>query len=285
MPHSLDVGDEREIASMQPLVETDDAQQEASADETLENFLHSVSVSSECTLLMDFDGTLAPFRIDPAMVRPWAGVEKLLNEIQDQGRTRIAIISGRPARDVALQIQFRRPVEIWGLHGAERLLPGGQLELEQLPAEQTEALSGARTAIHDAKLGLRTEDKSNAVVVHWRGKSRHAAETARRKALQILKPFVDQTHMNLLQFDGGAELRAGRNKGEAVRLLLSNTSPGSPVAYLGDDTTDEDAFVALSRRGLGILVRRSWRSGAAKLWLRPPAELRGFLKAWLAAVS
>jgi trehalose 6-phosphate synthase/trehalose 6-phosphate phosphatase len=36
-------------------------------------------------------------------------------------------------------------------------------------------------------------------------------------------------------------------------------------------------------RGLSALVRREWRETAADVWLRPPAELKGFLEAWAEA--
>jgi trehalose-6-phosphatase len=84
----------------------------------------------------------------------------------------------------------------------------------------------------------------------------------------------------MLLFDGGVELRAGRNKGDAVLQLLTELPGDSPVAYLGDDSTDEDAFQALGARGLGVLVRQQWAPSSAQLWLRPPTELRNFLAAW-----
>jgi len=53
------------------------------------------------------------------------------------------------------------------------------------------------------------------------------------------------------------------------------------VAYLGDDNTDEAAFLALQGRGVSILVRPTWRETAAKYWLQPPDELLDFLGLWL----
>jgi hypothetical protein len=91
--------------------------------------------------------------------------------------------------------------------------------------------------------------------------------------------------MQLLRFDGGLELRAGRNKGDAVLQVLAELQSDSPIAYLGDDATDEDAFQTLGDRGLGVLVRRQWAPSAAHLWLRPPADLLIFLAAWLDAVQ
>jgi len=251
----------------------------------LKSFLHRVSTAPQSALLLDFDGTLAPFRVDPAAVQPWAGVRELLDGICAQHRTRVAIVSGRPARQVARQLGLQTPIEICGLHGAERLLPSGQIENEVLPQRQVDALQAARQLVQQAGMALRLEEKWNAVVVHWRGKSPAVAETTRMRMLEIFSPFVDIAGMSLLLFDGGVELRAGRNKGGAVRLLLRSLPLHAPVAYLGDDITDEDAFEALGARGLSILVRRARRPTAAQLWLQPPTELRAFLKSWLRAIS
>lgn len=251
----------------------------------LEAFFQSVVAARQSTLLLDFDGTLAPFRVDPSRVRPWAGIASLLDQIQQTGRTRLAIITGRPAGDVAPQLGQRNFLEIWGLHGAERLYPDGSVEQEELAENEKELLAAARFAVREARLGVRVEEKRNAVVVHWRGKSPHSIQTVRTRAEKLLRPFADSADMTLLWFDGGLELRAGRHKGDAVRTILAEIPDHVPVAYLGDDTTDEDAFAALAGRGLGVLVRRVWRPGAATIWLRPPAQLREFLGMWLRATQ
>jgi trehalose 6-phosphate phosphatase len=266
---------------MESEVEEVDVPEEENAD----SFFEDVARASRSALLLDFDGTLAPFRLDPVKVKPWAGVTKLLEAIQANGRTRLAIITGRPAEQVSVQLGMSSPIEIWGLHGSERLMLNGELELEDLSPDQLQGLAQAREAIRKAALHLRVEDKWNAVVVHWRGKTAQAAEKARRRTGDLLDEFEKVPGMSVLRFDGGIELRAGRNKGDAVRLLLEGVADEVPVAYLGDDRTDEDAFRALSGRGLGVLVRREWRPGAARLWLKPPGELRKFLASWLMAVQ
>ena len=58
------------------------------------------------------------------------------------------------------------------------------------------------------------------------------------------------------------------------------------MAYLGDDLTDEAAFRAVNDAGLSslsVLVRQEWRETSAEVWLRPPEELKGFLKRWIKA--
>jgi trehalose 6-phosphate phosphatase len=68
-----------------------------------------------------------------------------------------------------------------------------------------------------------------------------------------------------------------------VRAILSEADAGAPVAYLGDDATDEAAFRAINCFGphiLSVLMRRQWHKTEADIWLRPPVELRGFLEDW-----
>ena len=91
----------------------------------LETFFASFGGKNTPLLLLDYDGTLAPFRVDRFQARPWAGVRELLTRIQQQGRTRMAIISGRPAHEIGPLLGIDPPLEVWGLHGAERLFPNG----------------------------------------------------------------------------------------------------------------------------------------------------------------
>ena len=92
--------------------------------------------------------------------------------------------------------------------------------------------------------------------------------------------------MELLEFDGGIELRMpGHDKGDAVRTILEEIGPEVPVAYLGDDLTDERAFLALRGVGLSVLVQPQWRKTAASLWIRPAEGVREFFTKWLQAVA
>ncbi len=195
-------------------------------------------------------------------------------------------MTGRPALEMASQLALRKPLEIFGVHGAERLYPGGRLEQDELLPLQRQALVAARDAIHSSpvKPGVRVEEKWNAIALHWRGIHARLNHAAQKNCLELFSPFAGCPGMQLLRFDGGLELRAGRNKGNAVVQVLTELQPDSPVAYLGDDTTDEDAFEALGDRGLGVLVRRQWAPSAAQLWLRPPTDLLDFLAAWLDAL-
>ena len=68
--------------------------------ERLEKFFDSVQWAQAPLLLLDYDGTLADFRVDRFKARPWAGVRELLVRIQQDQRTRIIVITGRPAGEI-----------------------------------------------------------------------------------------------------------------------------------------------------------------------------------------
>lgn len=262
------------------------------AADKLEEFYDAFARGANPVLLLDFDGTLAPFRVDRFTAKPWAGVRELLMRIQRQGQTRMAVITGRPAGEIAPMLGLEPPLEVWGLHGAERLYPDGRRVLEQGPAATMEKLAEVRESLKRDSLGGLFEDKANGAVMHWRGASARHAKLVEKRTRVLFEPLARMDGLSLLEFEAGLELRVGRDKGGAVEAILEEMGASGPVAcqvaYLGDDLTDEAAFRAVNAvgsRGLSALVRREWRETAAEIWLRPPAELKGFLERWALAVE
>ena len=64
------------------------------------DFWESVRQAHHKFLGLDYDGTLAPFRVDPMEAEPLEGITALLIELSSMTDTTLAIISGRPVREV-----------------------------------------------------------------------------------------------------------------------------------------------------------------------------------------
>ena len=95
-------------------------------------------------------------------------------------------------------------------------------------------------------------------------------------------PLAKYTPLDLLEFDGGIEIRAhNSDKGDVIRTIMSEVNAETPAVYLADDTTDEQAFQAMNSRGLSVLVRPRWRKTAAQVWFIPPDDVGNFLSRWL----
>jgi len=194
-------------------------------------------------------------------------------------------VTGRPANEIAPLLRVEPAPEVWGLHGSERLYSDGRRELELVPAAARARLKTLCGQLRGGAFGGLFEEKPNAVAVHWRGISNAKAKTIEKRTRALFEPLAGMDGLSLLEFEAGLELRAGRDKGEVVKALLEETSDGMPhpAAYLGDDLTDEAAFHAIKGHGLGVLVRRRLRPTQADLWLRPPLQLKHFLKRWYEA--
>jgi trehalose 6-phosphate phosphatase len=166
----------------------------------------------------------------------------------------------------------------------KRLNPDGSREMTRLDEMSIHALAEADSWLDGLGLHHLAEHKPGSVAVHWRGLHSGEQNDIRKIVMLSWLPVAHRAGMVLQEFDGGVEMRpANCDKADAVRTVLSELEPDTPVAYLGDDQTDENAFLALSGRGLRVLVRQRWRQTRADMWLQPPAELQVFLCDWLDA--
>jgi trehalose-phosphatase len=250
----------------------------------IEPFLKAVARASQSLLMLDYDGTLAPFRRERDQAFPYPGVAAILQEIVRDGNTRVVIISGRDTSQTIPLLDIQPCPEVWGVHGLQRRKPDGSVETAPLEKRVLDALSDADRWLGYQQMRHTAEFKTGSIAVHWRGLSDGEAEEVRGRVLLGWKPIAEHARLDLSEFDGGVEIRAPEaDKGDVVRILLGEMTPNTPAAYLGDDTTDERAFRAIRDRGLSVLVRPRWRQTAARLWLRPPEELLDFLNLWLAA--
>ncbi len=248
----------------------------------IQKFLLRLKESRLSALLLDYDGTLAPFTVDRRAAFPYSGVQSLLQTISDSERTRIVIVTGRNATDISRLLPLRPPPEVWGSHGLQRLQPECDSEMPRLTARVAQALTNAERWLAYQGLHDRAEPKPGSLAVHWRGLDANSAMALREKILLGWSALTRNYPFTILEFDGGVELRlADCDKSRAVQTILQEIGSDIPIAYLGDDRTDEPAFRALRGHGLTALVRPNYRPTLAQAWLKPPEELLVFLTAWL----
>jgi trehalose-phosphatase len=221
-------------------------------------------------LMLDFDGTLTPLRERPRSVQLARSARALLGRLARRPNTTVWVISGRSLADLRGRVHVPG-VHCLGVHGWEGL-PGARMD-----ARSRRTLRRARRALRGGVAFLpkiRMEDKHISFAVHYRGASPPAVRRARRALRETLRPYAES--LRVLEGKKVWEVlpRAIKGKGAAVRALLARHPSALPV-YIGDDTTDEEAFRVL-RRGITIRVGPG-RNSRAQYFARNPAEVIRFL--------
>ncbi|MBA3261919.1 MAG: trehalose-phosphatase [Thermoleophilaceae bacterium] len=219
----------------------------AHTSDTLAEALGAITADpSRAAVFCDVDGVLAPIvaRAEEAQVRKESAL--LLGRLARRYAC-VACVSGRSAAEA------RRLVGVGGIvyagsHGAELLQPGAS-QAETNPAFKSwEGRVKRFVADRDGpdlrRLRVRIEDKGPIAAFHWRGAPDEEAALARVE--QIAREAEE----------GGLATHWGRkvlelrppvpfDKGQVVRVLVERC--GARVGLFGgDDTTDLDAFDALT---------------------------------------
>jgi trehalose 6-phosphate phosphatase len=209
-----------------------------------------VEVAGVATLLVacDVDGTIAPIVSHPsdAVVDP-AALTTLATLARMPG-TPVALVSGRTLVELTVMTDLGPEVLLVGSHGAEHgdyaaVAPTKALALEQV-------LRDVR-AIADGVPGVLVEEKATGVAIHVRRASRADAAriTAEVVAGPSARPGVRTTHGKEV-----VELSVvDADKGRALDRLREETGADA-VVFVGDDVTDETAFVRLTPTDVGVKV-------------------------------
>ena len=230
-------------------------------------------------LFLDYGETLAP-------IVAWTEVAKLSADMRLTLRSAarlmpVIVVSGRDLDEVSRLVGLPEIVYA-GSHGLEirgpdlRLeLPGGIDALDDLD-NAAASLTGALAPFPET----RVERKRFAIVVHYRQRAGEMPGEVRSEVERVQACFPG------LHVTGGKDViellpAIDWDKGRAVRWLLSELNldgPGVLPIYIGDDETDEDAFIAVRGSGLGLLVTDRSRPSAASYWLKDTAHVAALLR-------
>jgi trehalose 6-phosphate phosphatase len=204
---------------------------------------------AHAAVLLDIDGTLAPIVRHAADAHVPEATRSLLIEIAKRYGI-VGCVSGRRA-STARQIVAIGTIAYIGNHGGELLLPGAtrpDLDPDLAAwAPRVRAFAAAAFTPERQRVRIRSEDKDVIAAFHWRGAPDEAAASA--VAADIAREAGEQgfaVHWGrkVLEVRPPVEL----HKGLGIAALLRG-QPVSAAVYVGDDTTDLDAF-----RGLRALV-------------------------------
>ena len=246
----------------------------------------AIRAADHVLLLSDYDGTLTPIvsRPEEAVLSPTVG-EKLRALAEKPGFS-VGIISGRALAEVKALVGIAG-IYYAGNHGLEIEGPGlefihpmaekARTELKEL-AQQLSARLGSIE-------GVLVEDKGFSLSIHYRLANKSGQKVAAEVFQQVTSPWLGDGKIRLTSGKKVWEVRPpiDWNKGKAVETIRQElkaviASKQGQIIYLGDDSTDEDAFRAVNQlEGCSIFIGEENPLSAADYFLNSTSEVESFL--------
>ncbi len=254
--------------------------------------IHEKFKNKHLLIFLDFDGTLAPIAETPAKAMLPQKTKVLLRQLSKNPKVKLAFISGRTAKDVKNKIGLKNAIYS-GNHGLE--IDGPRIKFKPVVSPRfrkiIEKIKDNLAAEASSFKGVLIEDKGISLSLHYR--------LAEKKDIPKIKTIFHEAVIAPL-VENKIKIKFGKrvlevmppvdwDKGKIVLWLLarqvfaSKDIPVLPI-YIGDDVTDEDAFKALNKRGLTILVGKP-KESCAQFYLKNPNEAMVFLKRLSAILS
>jgi len=237
-------------------------------------------------LLSDYDGTLTPIvsRPEEAILSP--EVKEKLCALTQKPTSSVGIISGRSLSELKSMVAIEG-IYYAGNHGLEIEGPG--IKFVSQPAELAQAtikdLAQQLSAALDSIAGVIVEDKGLSLSVHYRLVKKSEETLVAETFQQVISPSLNEGKVRVSSGKKVWEVRPpiDWHKGKAVAAItreikaLLKLEPILTI-YLGDDTTDEDAFRVIHHpEGWSIFVGGENLSSSADYFLNSTSEVDRFL--------
>jgi trehalose 6-phosphate synthase/phosphatase len=243
--------------------------------------LEAASEAPRRLLVLDYDGTLVPFRDHPHDAAPHPRLLEALSRLGHRSGDRIVLLSGRPR--LQLERWFGAIEGLWlaAEHGVLLRAPGS-LEWEALrPAPPVEARDRVRPVLEhftDRTPGSFIEEKEYSLVWHYRMADPEFGEWLANELAGTLDEMLAESELHAVRGRKSVEVKlVGAGKAELASYLLAELRQPALILALGDDRTDEDLFARLPEEAWTVHVGEG--PSRARFALPHPMAARDFLEA------
>ena len=242
----------------------------------LKHFPEKLLKNQKVNLMLDFDGTLSPIVAYPQQAALPAETKETLSNMAASDRVSISVISGRDLKNLKSRINLAG-IDYFGNYGLEYDDSGGIAnppEANKFIDSVSKFLAEIRPKLSGFK-GTVLEDKKYTLSIHYRNMA--------KQFLPQLKKEISNTlaaHPNLRLAEGKKVFeiftKDFRPKEKIVEHLIDANKNHLPI-YIGDDTSDEEAFKVVRKEGLSVRVGAEAGS-AAQYFLNNQSKVEKLLK-------
>lgn len=193
-------------------------------------------------ILLDYDGTLAPFVKNPQLAKPDKTLLLILSKLASTPNTKVIVISGRD-KDTLEKWLGNFPVGLTAEHGSFIKDQGSYWKmLKPLKKNWKQQIRPIMERYVQNISGSFIEEKDYSIAWHYRGSDPLAAKKYTLELLEYLNQLTATSYLQVLDGDKVLEVKnRGVDKGDAA-LYFINKDQYDFILAIGDDVTDEDMF-------------------------------------------
>lgn len=249
----------------------------------IQNILAGFNKANRRCILLDYDGTLAPYQKMPSLATPSNELMQLLNELTVHPSNEVVIISGRDA-DTLEKWLGKLPLNMIAEHGACIKIKNEEWK-ESMPinTDWKEQVRPIMQLFVDRCAGSFIEEKRTTLAWHYRNTNQELGFTRSRELRNSLLQLTANTPLQVIDGNKVLEVRMiGADKGAASTNVLATLEPDFILA-IGDDATDEDMFKALKDKAYTIKIGRA--NTSAQYTILSQKEVFPFLRRFIEPVK
>jgi trehalose 6-phosphate synthase/phosphatase len=234
-------------------------------------------------ILLDYDGTLAPYQKLPSMASPSEELLQLLTDLTADPSNEIVIISGRDVKTLESWLGHI-PLHMIAEHGACVKYKNEEWhELMSLSTEWKDQVRPMMELAVNRCAGSFIEEKRTTLAWHYRNTNPELGFIRSRELRNTLLQMTANTSLQVIDGNKVLEVRmVGVDKGVSATSLLTQLKPDF-IMCVGDDATDEDMFRALKDRAYTVKIGRA--NTAAQYTIISQREVFPFLRRFLSPVK
>ncbi len=252
-------------------------------DDVIKKIEEDFNKASLRCILLDYDGTLAPFQKVPSMAAPSEELLMLLRQLTADDNNEVIIISGRDA-DTLEKWLGQLPLNFIAEHGATiKYKSEGWKEQSDMSPEWKERLRPIMQLFVSRCAGSFIEEKKSTLAWHYRNCHPDLGFSRSRELQNNLLQLTANTPLQVVDGNKVLEVRMmGVDKGISSMNMINSINPDF-ILCIGDDTTDEDMFRMLRDRGYTVKV--GYGNTAAQYNLFSQNNVFPFLKRFIKVAS
>lgn len=218
--------------------------------DTLRSRITALVSADRLLVASDYDGVLAPIADDPAATEPLPAAMAALGQLSELPDTEVALISGRPLAFLQTLPSVPRQAWLAGSHGNEL----GHVDAADPDGDHEQILKDLRVQldrIADHFEGCLAEHKPKSSALHYRHLNPSRWDAVRTHVLNGPGRLP-----NISVQEGKMVIELGIFAGDKGTALgrIRHDARADVCVFLGDDVTDEAAFVSLRPHDIGVKV-------------------------------